>query len=75
MFEFGFERVVARLFAQSFGFYVEDLRRVGFAEEEKAADLDECVGYACGVEDPAPGRLFRDEAACYGADGRTEKRG
>ena len=43
---------VVRFFAEPVGFVLEEFRRVGFAEEEKAGNLNQSVGYRNGIESP-----------------------
>lgn len=73
--EFGAQRRVARLFALARGFPLEQDGRVRFLEVEEAEELDHGVAHAGRPEDPAPGRVLRDEAAGDGAGGWADERG
>lgn len=69
---FGMVRLVAGFFAELLGSYLEEFRAVGFPEDYQAADLDDSVGDAGGIEDPAPGSVFGNEPACYRAGGWSQ---
>lgn len=71
---FGLERWVVGAFAKTLSAGTQDFRAVGFAQEEKAGDLDDAVGDGGRVEDPAPGGVFGDEPASDGTYGWSEKR-
>lgn len=66
---FGLVGGVVGVFTEGVSADAEDLGSVGFAEEEETGDLDDAVGDGGGVEDPAPGGVFGDEAAGDRADG------
>lgn len=71
---FGLVGVIVGLFAEAVGADAEEPWSVGFAEEEEAEDLDECVCDGRRPEYPTPGGVLSDETACDGAEGWSEER-
>ena len=65
---------VSRFLDQLLCFHGEDLGWIGFVEEECGENLDEKIQDGCPPENPAPGRVLRDETAGDGTEGWTEER-
>lgn len=60
------------LFAQLFGFPTQDDWGVCLWQKEESHDLNESCCDGRRVKDPSPGRILRNEPACYGADCRAQ---
>ena len=74
MFELRMIGAVAGLLADFVRFTVEECWWVGFAKEEKTADLYRSISDRSGVEGPSPSRVFCDETASDWTNCRAQKR-
>ena len=66
-------RIVAGLFAELFGFHLEESRGVCFLEKEQASNLNDAICNGSSIEDPSPSGIFRDESTSNRSDGWSKK--
>lgn len=63
---------VSRLLGQTVAAFLENYGTMRLGQEEVTCDLDDTRGDGGRVEDPAPCRVFRDEASSQWTDYRAE---